>query len=56
MDQEVGLAPMSYATLTLPTKDSALLESIRVEVLPIEPGHVMSREKYEQLLQQQKQK
>lgn len=23
---------------------------------PIEPGHVMSREKYEQLLEQQKQK
>lgn len=52
MDQKV--APIPYVRLQMPDRDAELLESMRVEVdVVVEPGHVMSREKYEQMLAEQ---
>lgn len=52
MDQK--LAPIPYERLQLPDRDAEFLESMRVEVeVAIEPGHVMSREKYQQMLEEQ---
>ncbi|TQK10211.1 hypothetical protein [Herbaspirillum sp. SJZ107] len=42
---------MQFQTVSMPSADAMLLESMRIEVAPlaIEPGHVMKREKFEQM-------